>query len=580
MLVGVFAFTVSAEDEMSVFVDGKSTKKVDVNFYSDELYVCIEQLFSYLGYDVSSYSNSSVGVNQVTIKNDEGDELVEFGYYDYSVLDDISKTEVTYRGIDEFNVESESSFSADFYHTYPMVTIDEDHHYLHHSELAKVLKLRYVIAKDINAIALYVKKSIPDDIDIYNRYGQIVKICPAFKTLYTNAGYNTKLEKVLVLPEPKVVSVDGIKVSLNGALLQFDVPPAIISSRTMVPLRVIFEALNATVEWQAETRTVVSTKGDTTIKLTVDSAEMTINDSVIALDCPATVVGGRTLVPVRAVSEAFGVNVEWDANLSLVKLREAAYAKEETVILYNKTKQIVEVPAFAVAAYKNEGWMASAPVTMYAADGTSDGFPPEEVEAKKAEGWYTYPVTTMYAPDGRSIVVANEKVEANKKVGWYTYPVTTMYAADGRSQVVPTSNVEANKKVGWYTESQYVAVKNSYLAGNDFRSIRYDYPHAVANGAYIYPFVNSDGDTCVLIYISYKIQTNWSETVLHNITKGTKIKNPADYYDKQADRAYGANKLYYMNLKGDMLKAELKAMEGYVGKSNEGYYVSAATLNK
>lgn len=67
---------------------------------------------------------------------------------------------------------------------------------------------------------------------------------------------------------------EDIKVTLDGKALSFDVPPQIINDRTMVPLRAIFEALGASVDWNQATKTVTSTKGDTTIKLTIDSNTM------------------------------------------------------------------------------------------------------------------------------------------------------------------------------------------------------------------------------------------------------------------------------------------------------------------
>ncbi len=56
---------------------------------------------------------------------------------------------------------------------------------------------------------------------------------------------------------------------------------------------------------ESRNKTVTSTKGDTTIKLTIDSNTMYVNDNAVTLDSPACVVNDRTLVPVRAISEAY-----------------------------------------------------------------------------------------------------------------------------------------------------------------------------------------------------------------------------------------------------------------------------------
>lgn len=119
--------------------------------------------------------------------------------------------------------------------------------------------------------------------------------------------------------EPEVNESDDIKVILNGNMIDFDQPPVLESGRTLVPLRAIFEALGATVDWNPETHTVTSVKGDIEISLTIGSNTIFVNDSKIELDVPAKLYGSRTLVPVRAVAEGFNCKVEWDdANQSVV----------------------------------------------------------------------------------------------------------------------------------------------------------------------------------------------------------------------------------------------------------------------
>lgn len=115
-----------------------------------------------------------------------------------------------------------------------------------------------------------------------------------------------------------VFAYDSISVVLNGQTLSFDVPPQLINGRTMVPVRAIFESLGATVNWESSTQTVTSAKGTTTISLTVGIPSIIINGSEKALDISPCVINGRTLVPVRAISEAFHLNVNWDDATSTV----------------------------------------------------------------------------------------------------------------------------------------------------------------------------------------------------------------------------------------------------------------------
>lgn len=115
-------------------------------------------------------------------------------------------------------------------------------------------------------------------------------------------------------------SPNNVTVVLNNYALTFDQPPIIIDGRTLVPLRAIFEALGATVDWNNDTQTVTSNKGNTTIKITVGDNKLYVNNNVTVLDVPAQIVNDRTLVPVRAISEAFGCNVDWDGNTRTVSI--------------------------------------------------------------------------------------------------------------------------------------------------------------------------------------------------------------------------------------------------------------------
>jgi hypothetical protein len=112
-----------------------------------------------------------------------------------------------------------------------------------------------------------------------------------------------------------------ITVYINNKQLNFDIYPITEKDRTLVPMRAIFEALGAEVEWENETQTATATKDGITVSVTIDSNRMQKNGEEIKLDVPARLVGdSRTLVPLRAISEAFGCRVEWDEALQRVDI--------------------------------------------------------------------------------------------------------------------------------------------------------------------------------------------------------------------------------------------------------------------
>jgi len=115
-----------------------------------------------------------------------------------------------------------------------------------------------------------------------------------------------------------------VRVYLDGVLMTFDTQPQIIGGRTLVPMRAIFTALGATVDWNGAKQTVTATKGDTVIKLVIGNATAVINSVSFKIDQPAVAIGGRTLVPLRFVSDALGVGIVWDGRTRTVNITSAA----------------------------------------------------------------------------------------------------------------------------------------------------------------------------------------------------------------------------------------------------------------
>ena len=107
-------------------------------------------------------------------------------------------------------------------------------------------------------------------------------------------------------------AADPISVYLDGRVMTFDVPPQLIHDRTMVPLRAIFEAMGAKVDWEGDTQTVTGTKDNIVVVLKIGDTSPTINGNVVTIDQPGIIIDDRTLAPLRFVAEAFGGTVEWD----------------------------------------------------------------------------------------------------------------------------------------------------------------------------------------------------------------------------------------------------------------------------
>ncbi|MEW6447431.1 MAG: stalk domain-containing protein [Bacillota bacterium] len=115
-------------------------------------------------------------------------------------------------------------------------------------------------------------------------------------------------------------STSEITVMINGRARAFDEFPYIINGTTMVPLRGIFEALGADVRWDGATGTVTATRGDTTVVLKTGSYSAIKNNMQLKLSQPVQQKNGRTMVPLRFISEALGADVQWDGELKTVSI--------------------------------------------------------------------------------------------------------------------------------------------------------------------------------------------------------------------------------------------------------------------
>lgn len=111
---------------------------------------------------------------------------------------------------------------------------------------------------------------------------------------------------------------ETVKLTLNGAPLEGDVPAMIRNDRTLIPVRLVSTALNAQVLWVQDTSQVIILKGSDTIVLTIGSSTAQVNGKQVPLPSgvPATLArcqgADRTMVPLLFVSEQLGAEVTWD----------------------------------------------------------------------------------------------------------------------------------------------------------------------------------------------------------------------------------------------------------------------------
>lgn len=157
-----------------------------------------------------------------------------------------------------------------------------------------------------------------------------------------------------------------ITVNLNGNKITFDQPPVIQNGRTLVPMRKIFEQLGCLVFWDEDDRSVEAWQaGIYIMTLWVDNYYMKLgNSDYLELDVAPTIINDRTLVPLRAISESMGAEVEWNGTTRTVDIsynRTSYYPQAEC----NHTNTI-EATIAGIKDFENTGSSTTHKVIEYA----------------------------------------------------------------------------------------------------------------------------------------------------------------------------------------------------------------------
>jgi hypothetical protein len=135
-------------------------------------------------------------------------------------------------------------------------------------------------------------------------------------------GNESRLMHYMVYPEKKLILlyIGKAQAEINGKPYVLDVPPMIVKSTTMVPLRFVGEAIGASLDWNAPEQRITFILYGRTIKLWVGKTSAMVNDEQVSLAVAPMIVNGRTLVPIRFVSENLGSKVDWDGKLQRITI--------------------------------------------------------------------------------------------------------------------------------------------------------------------------------------------------------------------------------------------------------------------
>jgi len=135
-------------------------------------------------------------------------------------------------------------------------------------------------------------------------------------------GNESVIELHIVYPDKKIVilRIGNKQAEVNGLLIQLDAPPTIINGRTMVPLRFVSETFGAEIGWDGAEQKITLIFYGKTIELWIGRSTAMVNGEPMILDAPPTIINGRTMVPLRFCAETFGAEVGWDGATQTITL--------------------------------------------------------------------------------------------------------------------------------------------------------------------------------------------------------------------------------------------------------------------
>lgn len=142
------------------------------------------------------------------------------------------------------------------------------------------------------------------------------------KRLYSEEEMSLLMEKAqLITANYENVFPLGVERILNDSMnFKFDTPPVIKDGRTLVPVRTIAEAFEASVHWDPVERKVAVKKDGKEILIWVGGKRVSVNGTKSEIDVPAMILNGRTMVPLRFITENLGLTILYHKNYGIVEI--------------------------------------------------------------------------------------------------------------------------------------------------------------------------------------------------------------------------------------------------------------------
>lgn len=128
-------------------------------------------------------------------------------------------------------------------------------------------------------------------------------------------------------------SQDSIKIILDGKILNISDSYTTPQGRVMAPLRAISQEFGVDLEWDGASKIVTGTKGNIKVVLQIGNKKVKVNGITVEIDTAPTLINGKTFVPLRTICEYLGTNVAWDGSSKTITIAQPDNAAESNLVM-------------------------------------------------------------------------------------------------------------------------------------------------------------------------------------------------------------------------------------------------------
>ncbi|MDP4180740.1 MAG: stalk domain-containing protein [Bacillota bacterium] len=182
------------------------------------------------------------------------------------------------------------------------------------------LELTFKVNEDCPSSFQSIKLTPTYELDLLNKQKE---------NLFYSEIYNPVLVSYLsgkiTVGNPKPIAklvVDKPAINISGSEEKIDAAPKIIGGRTLLPIRPVIEAFGGTIDWKAAEKKLIINLGTTKVEMIIKNKTVTVNGKSKTIDVPPQIIDGRTFVPVRFVSENAGLKVNWESTTKTVTISQ------------------------------------------------------------------------------------------------------------------------------------------------------------------------------------------------------------------------------------------------------------------